>query len=254
MKPFTKHSATPLIGDWKREETGILFDFGGTLDTHGCHWGKFLWHAYQHQQIPVDEEMFRSAYVYTERTLGKKPIIQPDFTFHQTLETKIQIEFEYLVEHGLVSGSSFFIARMQASILDDIYNKVKTNIAESRAILLQLKKKARLALVSNFYGNIRTVLEELNIADLFETVVESAICGVRKPDPKIFRLGIDTLGLKPEQTTVIGDSYKNDITPAHALGCHTVWLKGEGWNADKPEKKVADRIIGSIADLSSLSQ
>lgn len=31
------------------EEGGLtlLFDFGGTLDTAGCHWGKFLWYAYK---------------------------------------------------------------------------------------------------------------------------------------------------------------------------------------------------------------
>ncbi|MDY3670437.1 MAG: HAD family hydrolase, partial [Prevotella sp.] len=46
---------------------GYIFDFGGTLDTAGCHWGQMLWHAYQRQQIPVSEEQFREAYVYAER-------------------------------------------------------------------------------------------------------------------------------------------------------------------------------------------
>ena len=40
---------------------GYLFDFGGTLDTAGCHWGQMLWHAYQRQQVPVTEEQFREA-------------------------------------------------------------------------------------------------------------------------------------------------------------------------------------------------
>ena len=31
----------------------LLFDFGGTLDTAGCHWGKFLWYAYKRNGIPV---------------------------------------------------------------------------------------------------------------------------------------------------------------------------------------------------------
>ena len=43
------------------EEGGLtlLFDFGGTLDTAGCHWGKFLWYAYKRNGIPVTEEQFR---------------------------------------------------------------------------------------------------------------------------------------------------------------------------------------------------
>jgi putative hydrolase of the HAD superfamily len=40
---------------------GIIFDYGGTLDTRGNHWGKVLWHAYERQQIPVTEEQFRDA-------------------------------------------------------------------------------------------------------------------------------------------------------------------------------------------------
>ena len=34
----------------------IIFDYGGTLDTGGTHWGKQLWHAYQRQQVLVDEQ------------------------------------------------------------------------------------------------------------------------------------------------------------------------------------------------------
>lgn len=35
------------------EEGGLtlLFDFGGTLDTAGCHWGKFLWYAYKETEF-----------------------------------------------------------------------------------------------------------------------------------------------------------------------------------------------------------
>lgn len=71
---------------------GFIFDYGGTLDTGGQHWGKVIWHAYEHLQVPVSETDFRDAYVHAERTLGKNPIIQPDFTFYKTLETKISIQ------------------------------------------------------------------------------------------------------------------------------------------------------------------
>lgn len=38
------------------------------------------------------------------------------------------------------------------------------------------------------------------------------------------------MGLEPHQTLVIGDSLDKDILPARAIGCHTAWLKGEGWD------------------------
>lgn len=62
---------------------GYIFDYGGTLDTAGRHWGKVLWHAYSRHNIPVTEEQFREAYVHAERTLGSHPIIQPEYTFHK---------------------------------------------------------------------------------------------------------------------------------------------------------------------------
>ena len=69
---------------------GSLFDYGGTLDTGGCHWGKMLWHAWEQAEMPVTEQQFRQAYVQVERRLGRENIIQPDDTFHKTLETKVR--------------------------------------------------------------------------------------------------------------------------------------------------------------------
>ena len=87
---------------------GYIFDYGGTLDTGGQHWGKVIWHAYERQQVPVSEEAFREAYVHAERTLGRYPIIQPDFTFYKTIETKIRIQLEYLQEKNDVSSVSSY--------------------------------------------------------------------------------------------------------------------------------------------------
>ena len=51
----TKDPHTPILGGIK----GIIFDYGGTLDTCGQHWGKKLWHAYERQHVPVTEQQFR---------------------------------------------------------------------------------------------------------------------------------------------------------------------------------------------------
>lgn len=200
---------------------GFIFDYGGTLDTGGQHWGQVLWHAYERYQVPVAETLFREAYVHTERTLGRNPIIRPDFTFRQTLETKLRLQLEFL---GLEKEA------YREAILDDLYERTKTMTARSREVLLQLKERSLpMVLVSNFYGNMPVVLHEFAFDGLFLKVVESAVVGIRKPDPRIFLLGVDALGLKPEEVTVVGDSLDKDIIPAHEIGCQTVWLKGEGW-------------------------
>ena len=86
-----------------------------------------------------------------------------------------------------------------------------------------------MVLVSNFYGNISVVLREFGFVGLFDHIIESAVVGIRKPDPRIFQLGVDALGLKPEEVIVVGDSIDKDIIPAKSVGCHTVWFKGEPW-------------------------
>ena len=80
-------------------------------------------------------------------------------------------------------------------------------------------------LVSNFYGNIDEVLRDYGIRHLFKGIIESAVVGVRKPNPTLFKLGVDALELEPEEVLVVGDSLRKDIEPAEKLGCQVLWLK-----------------------------
>lgn len=219
----------------------FIFDYGGTLDTGGQHWGKVIWHAYERQHVPVSEAEFREAYVHAERTLGKNPIIKPDFTFKRTLEEKIRIELDFLGK-----------PEYQQAVVDDLYTKTCEETARSRKVLLELKEHYRMVLVSNFYGNIATVLKEFGLDGIFEDIIESAVVGVRKPDPKIFTLGVEVLNLSPREVVVVGDSMDKDIIPARQAGCRTIWFKGEGWTDDYVDDEPADFVITSIEDLTKM--
>lgn len=223
-----------------------IFDYGGTLDTGGDHWGRVIWHAYERAGIPVGEEQFREAYVFAERKLGSEPIIKPSFTFRETLHTKLQIEMEHLgINEGLIK------------VLDDLYALTQKQTAASREVLLKLRETATLALVSNFYGNLRTVLSEFHLDDLFTVVVESAAVGVRKPDPAIYRLALTELecnhncqlSILNSQITVVGDSMKNDIQPAKELGLYTIQISGEPWDNINTTGISADRVITNLKEL-----
>lgn len=216
---------------------GYIFDYGGTLDTGGQHWGMVLWHAFERHQVPVSESQFRDAYVYAERTLGRNKIIQPTDTFLQTLKAKVQLELTYLNNESYTDA-----------IVSDVYERTKSQTALSRRVLMQMKASP-MVLVSNFYGNISVVLQEFGLDGIFEEIIESAVVGIRKPDPQIFLLGVDALGMKPEEVTVVGDSLEKDIIPAKRAGCHTVWLKGEGWTNAQDGENQADRVIMTLDEL-----
>ena len=223
---------------------GYIFDYGGTLDTGGQHWGQAIWHAYERHQVPVSEAQFREAYVHVERTLGRNPIIRPDFTFLQTLETKLRLQLECF--RGMWSEECG--VRYAEVLADDLYERTVDQTSKSRKVLQALKDQGLpMVLVSNFYGNMPVVLREFGFDGLFLKVIESAMVGIRKPDPRIFLLGVEALGLKPEEVTVVGDSLDKDIAPALEAGCQAIWLRGVGWmpvshNGDSPHCETIDSL------------
>jgi len=193
---------------------GILIDFGGTIDSDGIHWFDAFREAYALvSDIPRD--VLYEAYVHVERTLGSNPIITPDFTFRQTLQVKIFMHCGYLRSKGISISDAD-----QDTVLNYCYNKVVHHISDVSKPALE-KITLPMVLVSNFYGNMHTVLEEFGLSHLFKDVIESAVVGVRKPDPQIFRLGVQALGLDPSETVMIGDSQDKDIIPAQSIGCQT---------------------------------
>ncbi len=201
----------------------LCFDYGGTLDTGGIHWADFLWQEYQYHHVPVTHEAFYQAYVHTERYLGQHDVIHPNHTFRETLGIKVQMQIhKLLLEEGLLhNGDENDIAKR---IVASSYQRVLAVLEHSIPIMQSLSKNHTLVLVSNFYGNLHTVLREFHLDSYFKDVVESAAVGIRKPDSAIYQLALRRNHLRPEDTLVIGDSLKNDILPAHSLGIHTVWL------------------------------
>lgn len=240
----------------------FLFDYGGTLDTRGNHWGKVIWHAYQQCSVPVTETDFREAYVYAERKLGSERIIMPDFTFCRTLDVKIDLQMRYLLKKGLLDEGAIkasqgdvddAVKTMHDNVVETLYRDVCEVMEESREVLSSLSE-CRKVLVSNFYGNVETVLREFRLEGYFEKVIESAVVGIRKPDPRIFALGVEALGMKPEDVIVVGDSLDKDIIPAKSLGCRTVWFRGEPWNEagalpSEEKSKCADIVISNLKEI-----
>jgi len=202
----------------------IIFDYGGTLDTGGCHWSDVLWSGYVHSKVPVEESSFRDAYVFSERYLGKFPIIKPEDSFRTVLNRKITIQLSYLSEKGYLSANAS-VSSLLKDISDYCYSYTFKHISASRAVLEKLSRRLPLALVTNFYGNINAVLKEFSLEKYFAIVVESVSVGVRKPDPKIFFIACQKLKIDPENVLVVGDSIENDVLPARSLGCKAILLR-----------------------------
>lgn len=210
---------------------GVIFDYGGTLDTGGDHWSEVIWDAWQKAGVAADKAEFREVYVYAERELARTLHILPHHNFKDLLVIKMQIELQRLAEMGHFPAAQ--VNDMADKVAGICYESAKASVSKAVPVLEALSKKYPMVLVSNFYGNIETVLKDFGIDHYFKKIVESAVVGVRKPDPKIFLLGVEALGLKPEEVLVFGDSLKKDIIPAEKAGCQAIWLKGKGWTEEE---------------------
>ena len=272
----------------KLDIKGIIFDYGGTLDTRGDHWSEVLWQGYEHFGIGVadDEEVepgvsiskqaFRDAYVYGERALAVNPIVTPDFHFEDILREKLILELHFLAgkelletgkddaekqaklgndsdassESLLLSLSDSEIHQIAVDMAHYINAKTLDLLHENKQVLEHLKEAGYpMVLVSNFYGNINQVLKDAEIDGYFKEVIESAVVGVRKPNPAIFALGVCALDLPASQVLVVGDTYGKDIIPAHKLGCHTLWIKGLQWEEKQVDESIPDGIIRKLSEM-----
>lgn len=272
----------------KLDIKGIIFDYGGTLDTRGDHWSEVLWQGYEHFGIGVadDEEVepgvsiskqaFRNAYVYGERALAVNPIVTPDFHFEDILREKLILELNFLAgkelletgkddaekqaklgndsdassESLLLSLSDSEIHQIAVDMAHYINAKTLDLLHENKQVLEHLKQAGYpMVLVSNFYGNINQVLKDAEIDGYFKEVIESAVVGVRKPNPAIFALGVCALDLPASQVLVVGDTYGKDIIPAHKLGCHTLWIKGLQWEEKQVDESIPDGIIRKLSEM-----
>lgn len=96
------------------------------------------------------------------------------------------------------------------------------------AIGLDLRARGyRTALITNniaeFSDGWRAMIP---VEELFEVIVDSSAVGMRKPDPRIYRMALDQLGVAPERSVFLDDAPGN-IAAARALGMHAILVEDD---------------------------
>lgn len=166
------------------------------------------------------------------------------------LRIKVAQQFSNLVEQQHLPESNYESKIIE--VAETCFIRAQKSVEAAKPVLAYLSSKYPLVLVSNFYGNINTILKDFGISHFFNAVVESAVVGVRKPDPAIFTLGVAQLGMPAADTVVIGDSFSKDMAPGKAAGCQTIWLNKAGWGDDPEDTSGADKMIEDFAALTTI--
>jgi putative hydrolase of the HAD superfamily len=217
----------------------VLFDYGGTLDG-GVHWLERFIELYEAGGLDFPRERIREAFDYATRCAYSDPAVA-EFGLEALVEYHVAHQMEQL-GFGMPAANTIVAGFVRAS---------RGGLAESRALLCRLRQRVMLGVVSNFYGNIHRVLEEAELAPLLATIVDSSVVGVRKPDPAIFALAVERLGVEPAEVLYVGDSFDKDIVGAHAAGLRTGWLTGA---AERPcsSPECVDVRLRRLADVEPL--
>ncbi|RMG44196.1 MAG: HAD family hydrolase [Acidobacteria bacterium] len=108
----------------------------------------------------------------------------------------------------------------------------------------------RLAVVSNAEGRVAEDLAAAGLADLLETVVDSHLVGVAKPDARIFEIALERLGVAPSRAFYVGDVPAFDVEGAKAAGLPVVLVDAAGLYPDVGVPRIKG--IGELPDLLGL--
>jgi putative hydrolase of the HAD superfamily len=100
-------------------------------------------------------------------------------------------------------------------------------------VLKELAPRFQLAVISNFDGRLRFILQHLGISGFFANVFISSELGADKPDPEIYGRAVKLMNLKPNEVLHVGDDPKRDWEGATAAGLSIFRL-------DRPKNSLRD--------------
>jgi HAD superfamily hydrolase (TIGR01509 family) len=92
------------------------------------------------------------------------------------------------------------------------------------------------AYLSNIWPPFYEHFRKSFVTEVNEPQFLSFQMGLSKPDEEFFFAALRRLNVDPKEVVMIGDTYKNDIQPAIALGMKTVWV------LHRPEKERASLV------------
>jgi len=124
--------------------------------------------------------------------------------------------------------------KLNIDVSSDLINKLSYDYIENlpkfnhlidgaHELLLYLKKKYKLYLITNGFRNVQSnKLKNSGIGNFFLSIYDSESVGVKKPNPLIFNHALDDSGCIARESVMIGDSFEADIQGSLAIGMNAI--------------------------------
>lgn len=181
----------------------VIFDFGGVIVRTEHQAGRLKWA----ERLGVPPEVLYAAVFDSEAaaqaSVGKAPA---DAIWAHVAATFV------LDDAALAQLRTDFFA---GDLRDDVL------VAYIRA----LRPAYRTGILSNAWSDGRHIIaEHFGLRDAVDDIVISAEAGIAKPDPRIFALATERLGVRPDETVFVDDFVRN-VTAAQAFGMQAVHFR-----------------------------
>ena len=215
----------------------IIFDFGGTLDGNGIHWRDRFFYLIKKQIPALTWEQFEYAdhrsiadFVADERTKSR--------TLRESAETILSGINHYL-PIGIID---------LALTTEQFCQPAEEFLKRNRDFLEKLASSYRLGVISNNFGNTQGWCDEYELTPLLDTVIDSTVVGIEKPDPQIFYLALDEMGISSKNSVYVGDTFSDDVVGSNQAGMFSAWLVG---TEDKacPNPSLVDIFLSQLDTL-----
>jgi putative hydrolase of the HAD superfamily len=167
--------------------------------------------------------------------------LEPDAVFQRLMESPQARRLVVELECGRIDEAAFepafagILGVAPERLIDRLYSGSRPAQALVEAVLAARRAGIRTGLLSNSWGEGR--YQRDRFGELFDAVVISGEVGLRKPDPAIYLLAAESLGLEPAACVFV-DDFAVNLEPAEELGMATVLHEDD-----------ADRTIAALEEL-----
>lgn len=182
----------------------VLWDMGGVLLRNMIPEPRIhLAELYGMSEAQLEELVFRNP-VSKKATIGEVGVEE----LWEYVREALQLDPQKLAEFEVTFWSS---DRVDEELIDFIQS---------------LRQNYKIGLLSNAFIDARPSLSKRfpGLLNVFDEVVFSYEVKIAKPDPRIYSLMLDKLGLEPENAIFV-DDFRENVEAAHALGIHAIQFR-----------------------------